>query len=117
MPLENKVVSSQEVALAAGVSRTVVSWVVNGTAAQHRVTKATEQRVKAAVAQLNYEPSRFLRGKELLSESPAGSLSSTTKQPNNPTTDFLRTRVRRLRDFQAKVDSTWNNPIVKLMLK
>jgi hypothetical protein len=65
MPLENKVVSSQEVALAAGVSRTVVSWVVNGTAAQHRVTKATEQRVKAAVAQLNYEPSRFLRGKEL----------------------------------------------------
>jgi DNA-binding transcriptional regulator GbsR (MarR family) len=54
---------------------------------------------------------------KLFRESPAGSLSSTTKQPNNPTTDFLRTRVRRLRDFQAKVDSTWNNPIVKLMLK
>jgi hypothetical protein len=69
---------------------------------------------------------------KLLSESPAGSPSSTTKQPNNSTTgrasgatkqpnnsttDFLRTRVRRLRDFQAKVDSTWNNPIVKLMLK
>jgi hypothetical protein len=83
----------------------------------------------------------------LLSESPAGSPSSTTKQPNNsttgrasgatkqpnnsttgrasgatqqpnnPTTDFLRTRVRRLRDFQSKVNSTWNNPIVKLMLK
>jgi hypothetical protein len=69
---------------------------------------------------------------KLLSESPAGSPSSTTKQPNNsttgrasgatqqpnnPTTDFLRTRVRRLRDFQSKVNSTWNNPIVKLMLK
>jgi hypothetical protein len=95
MPIESKIVSSQEVALAAGVSRTVVSWVVNGTAAQHRVTQATEQRVKAAVAQLNYEPSRFLAKRELLSchvdkllsERPEGSLlSSTTQQLDNPTT-------------------------------
>ena len=53
---------------------------------------------------------------ELLSESPFGQ-SLTTEQPNNTTTEFLRTRVRRLRDFQQKVDKTWNNPIVKLMLK
>ena len=53
---------------------------------------------------------------ELLSESPQGQ-SLTTKQLNNSTTDFLRTRVRRLRDFQQKVNKTWNNPIVKLMLK
>ena len=103
MPLENKVVSSQEVALAAGVSRTVVSWVVNGTAAQHRVTKVTEQRVKVAVAQLNYEPGRFLGRKELLSESPAGSLSSTTKQPDNLIT-LLSSSGYRLVPVQSKAD-------------
>jgi len=68
---------------------------------------------------------------ELLSESPKVSPSSTTQQrnnsttappgatqqPNNATTDFLRTRVRRLREFQSKVNKTWNNPIVKMMLK
>ena len=77
---------------------------------------------------------------ELLSESPQGQ-SLTTKQHNNTTTqrdsattqqlinsttdsaggnsttDFLRDRVKRLRGFQQKVDKTWNNPIVKMMLK
>ena len=53
---------------------------------------------------------------ELFSESPQGQ-SLTTKQPNNSATEFLRTRVRRLRGFQQKVNKTWNNPIVKLMLK
>ena len=69
-----------------------------------------------------------------LSSLPALSLSKgrvdklSSKEPsvshlNNPATQelnnspFLQGRVQRLRDFQAKVDSTWNNPIVKLMLK
>jgi hypothetical protein len=97
MSLESKIASSQDVALAAGVSRTVVSWVVNGTAAQHRVTKSTEQRVKAAVAQLNYEPGRFLGRTELLScsadkllsESPVclpEALFTATQQLSNLTT-------------------------------
>ena len=43
--------------------------------------------------------------------------NSATKQRNNVTTEFLRTRVRRLREFQSKVNKTWNNPIVRLMLK
>jgi DNA-binding transcriptional regulator GbsR (MarR family) len=76
--------------------------------------------------------------KELLRESPEGSLPSTTKQPSNLTTNrasgasrasgatqqpdnsttvFLRSRVSRLRDFQKKVEKTWNNPVLKLLLK
>jgi len=43
--------------------------------------------------------------------------SGATKQRNNSTTEFLRTRVRRLRDFQNKVEKTWNNPIIKMVLK
>jgi DNA-binding transcriptional regulator GbsR (MarR family) len=39
------------------------------------------------------------------------------QQPITNNTPFLRDRVKRLRDFQQKVDKTWNNPIVKMMLK
>ena len=35
----------------------------------------------------------------------------------NTNHQFLRARVNRLREFQEKVNKTWNNPIVKLMLK
>ena len=31
--------------------------------------------------------------------------------------EFLRSRIDRLREFQKKVNQTWNNPIVKMMLK
>jgi len=52
----------------------------------------------------------------LLSQEPSDA-NSATKQPNNVTTDFLRTRVRRLREFQEKINKTWNNPILKMLLK
>ena len=39
------------------------------------------------------------------------------KQPITDNSPFIQGRVQRLREFQAKVNSTWNNPIVKLMLK
>ena len=41
--------------------------------------------------------------------------NSATQQLNNSA--FLQGRLQRLREFQTKVNSTWNNPIVKLMLK
>ena len=41
--------------------------------------------------------------------------TSAPQQHNNPA--FLRLRVKRLREFQVKVDKTWNNPIVKMLLK
>ena len=46
----------------------------------------------------------------------ASPLNSLTAQQLS-SLDFTRTRVKRLREFQAKVNSTWNNPIVKLMMK
>ena len=45
--------------------------------------------------------------------------SPATANPT-PMTDnhaFLRARVNRLRDFQGKVQSVWNNPIVKMVIK
>jgi DNA-binding transcriptional regulator GbsR (MarR family) len=45
-----------------------------------------------------------------------GSFASN-QQPTTSNLPFLRGRVERLREFQTKVTKTWNNPIVKMMLK
>jgi transcriptional regulator with XRE-family HTH domain len=93
-------VSTRDVAAVAGVSATVVSWVAKGTATQHRITEATQRRVRAAIEQLGYRPAGpavvGCSVDKLLSERPAclpealrrqtDSLSSTTQQPDNLTT-------------------------------
>ena len=43
--------------------------------------------------------------------------SPNNQQPITNSTPFLKERVSRLRGFQQKVNKTWNNPIVKMMLK
>ena len=43
--------------------------------------------------------------------------SRTQNPESGQGAQFLKTRVKRLRDFQDKVNKTWNNPIVKLLLK
>ncbi|MEI8138471.1 MAG: hypothetical protein WCI03_01235 [bacterium] len=70
----------------------------------------------AALSQSLDAAERELKGDPSLSNS-ALRLGSgqATQQPNN--SPFLHGRVARLREFQEKVNKTWNNPIVKLMLK
>jgi hypothetical protein len=58
-----------------------------------------------------------------LNNSTSDSASGATQQPNNSTTqrlkhlNFTRSRIKRLREFQTKVNKAWSNPIVKRMLK
>ncbi len=47
-----------EVARLAGVSRTTASYVINGKAEQHRISKATQDKVMAVVKAHNYQPDR-----------------------------------------------------------
>ena len=53
----------------------------------------------------------------------SGKTSDIRHQTSDPVADlasnhkFLKARVVRLREFQEKINNTWNNPIVKLMLK
>lgn len=51
----------------------------------------------------------------MLNDSTPPPNNATTKQPDN--SSFLHGRLQRLRDFQDKINKTWNNPIVKMMLK
>ena len=46
---------------APGVSRTVVSLVVNGQADKYGISKQTQQKVRAAIARLGYTPNLSLR--------------------------------------------------------
>ncbi len=48
--------TSRDVAAAAGVSRATVSYVLNGTDREHRITAATRDRVLAVAERLGYEP-------------------------------------------------------------
>jgi hypothetical protein len=94
-------VSTRDVAAVAGVSATLVSWVAKGTATQHRIPEVTQRRVRAAIEQLGYRPAGpagpavvGCSVAQLLSERPAGSLSATTKQPDNLTTILSSTGYR-----------------------
>ena len=46
----------EEVARLAGVSRTTASYVINGKAAEHRISEKTQAKVMAVVEQYNYRP-------------------------------------------------------------
>ena len=50
-----------DVGRAAGVSRTVVSLVVNGQADKYGISKQTQEKVRAAIARLGYTPDLSLR--------------------------------------------------------
>ena len=56
-----KRLNSYDVARAAGVSRTVVSLVVNGKADKYGIAKETQERVRAVVRQTGYVPNMFIR--------------------------------------------------------
>jgi DNA-binding transcriptional regulator GbsR (MarR family) len=64
-----------------------------------------------------------LMGKRLASLSQSlDTAEAELNSPNNQqqvtnNSHFLRSRIERLRAFQEKVNKTWNNPIVKMMLK
>jgi hypothetical protein len=53
--------NSYDVARQAGVSRTVVSLVVNGKADRYGVAKATQEKVRAAIRRTGYVPNMFVR--------------------------------------------------------
>jgi DNA-binding transcriptional regulator GbsR (MarR family) len=57
---------------------------------------------------------------QLLDDADAELSDESAAHHSSPIThngEFLRTRVKRLREFQEKMNKAWNNPIVKMMLK
>lgn len=57
-----KKVSLADVARSLGISKTVVSLVINGKADQHGISKQTQQRVMERIQKMNYRPDELARG-------------------------------------------------------
>ncbi len=57
----SKKVSLQMVAEKLGLSKTLVSLVLNGKGDEHKISKETQKKVIAIVKKLNYQPNRFAR--------------------------------------------------------
>lgn len=63
--MTKKKISIADLALAAGVSKTLVSMVLNGKARENGISPDTEARVIEIARRLNYQPNSFARGLRL----------------------------------------------------
>ncbi len=59
--MKNKKLKLADIAELAGVSKSTVSFVLNGYAKKHRINEDTVKRVQAVVAKYNYAPSLYAR--------------------------------------------------------
>jgi LacI family transcriptional regulator len=58
----SKKVSIDDIAKSLGVSKTLVSLVLNDKADKHGISPETQKRVKAKIKELNYHPDVLARG-------------------------------------------------------
>ena len=75
-------VTREEIAHKAGVSATVVTWVINGQAIEKRIAPHTIKRVQAVAKRLNYEPNVWGRALRAQSSKILGFVSSNLTDPN-----------------------------------
>ena len=77
-----KNVTREEIARKAGVSATVVSWVMNGQAVEKRIAARTIQRVQDTARQLHYQPNIWGRALRAQSCGILGFVSANLTDPN-----------------------------------
>lgn len=58
----NKKITLADVAKSLGISKTVVSLVINGKGDHHGISKETQRRVREKIDELNYTPNQLARG-------------------------------------------------------
>lgn len=58
----DKKITLADVAKSLGISKTVVSLVINGKGDQHGISKETQRRVRERIAELSYTPNQLARG-------------------------------------------------------
>jgi len=87
--------TSRDVARLAGVSRTTVSYVINGTAAAH-IPEETRARVHAAIVQLDYHPHEAARNlRSQASRVIASAMPEATNPHHQETAAGLETYLKR----------------------
>lgn len=96
-------VNSMEIARRLGVSQPTVSLVLNGRGEQHRICKATRDRVLRAATDMNYQPNRLARG---LASRKTNTIGLVIRTLDHPVQSALNERLIHLieaRKFEALI--------------
>jgi LacI family transcriptional regulator len=75
-------ITSHDIARAAGVTQPTVSSVLNGRWRERRICSLTQERVSAAARQLGYRPNRLARGLKLKKTNTIGMVIQTMEHPH-----------------------------------
>ena len=73
--------SLSDIAAALGVSKATVSWVLSGKGDSHRISQATQKRVKDFAAEHNYHPNMLARSLSIGQSKTVGLLISSLSDP------------------------------------
>jgi LacI family transcriptional regulator len=79
--MKSKKVSLADIAQSLGVSKTLVSMVLNGKGDENGISKKTQERVMGLAEQLNYKPNQFARGLRIGRSNTIGLIVSDISNP------------------------------------
>ncbi|MBI5541478.1 MAG: LacI family DNA-binding transcriptional regulator [Bacteroidia bacterium] len=79
--IKNKKVSLADIAMALGVSKTLVSMVLNGKGDENGISKKTQERVMELAEEMNYKPNQFARGLRIGRSNTIGLIVSDISNP------------------------------------
>jgi len=96
-------VNSVEIARRLGVSQPTVSLVLNGRWQQHRICKATRDRVLRAARELNYRPNRLARGLASRKTNTIGLIIQTVDHPVQSALNERLIHLIEARKFEALI--------------
>ena len=106
----------EEVARLAGVSRTTASYVINGKAAQHRISAKTQERVMAIVTQYNYKPDQAATALRLGSSRLLGFILPDLENQSYARLAKLLESGAREQGFQLIITCSDDNPATEMAL-
>ncbi len=94
--MKYKKVSLSDIAEKLGVSKTLVSMVLNGKGDENGISKATQEKVLKLAQELNYKPNQFARGLRLGRSNTIGLIVSDISNP------FYAKLARHVEDYCSK---------------
>ncbi|MCF7481582.1 LacI family DNA-binding transcriptional regulator [Vibrio sp. J1-1] len=108
--MKKKKLKLADIAELAGVSKSTVSFVLNGHAKKHRINEETEKRVQAVVNEHNYAPSLYARALKANRTYTLGLVIPDLANMGFATTAKLLEKLARSHGYQLLIASSEDNP-------
>lgn len=111
--MKKKKLTLSDIAAIAGVSKSTVSFVMNGHAKKHRINEQTVQRITAIVEEHNYKPSTYARALTSKSTFTVGLVIPDLTNLGFATTAKLLERLFREKGYQLLIAASEDNPDIE----